>query len=178
MIDPFATTIASLAADTASALGILFVGYQLHTAAKQRKKESSEVVWDLLAADDIFMARMHVQTCEIPRDFNTVKTGDPEWFQAASKCFLAYQKVAQLVLKHGWMKPRMFAERWGFSTLMVWTKLEGWIKWYRQTYDYPGFGRSLEDLVEVVRSFQKLPDFQEKHYVAPLHRREGDTSGA
>lgn len=159
--------IVSLLADGATAIGLPIIVHQVLVAGRQRRKESSQSVWDLLAAEDVYLARMHVQAHPAPADYATVMVTDPAWIAAATRCFLAYQKASQLVLDHKWMEVRTFAEQWGFSTLLLWARLEPWILWYREAHAYPGFGRSFETMVREVRRYEREPGFRQKHFTAP-----------
>lgn len=146
-------SVISVGANLATAVGLWFLVRQVRVENRSRAKESSQAVWDFLAAEDVYMARVHLESSDPPADFNAAMREDSAWFRAAVKCYLAYQKAALLVLRHEWMKPDVFAVQWGYSTLVVWSRLEPWIEWYGRTHSYPGFGDSIKELVALIHRF-------------------------
>lgn len=150
--DVIASIISGIA-NAATAAGLWFLVRQVRTENKSRAKEASQAVWDLLAAEDVYTARLYLEYNDPPADFESVMKEDSPWARAALKCYLAYQKAAILVIRHKWMEPEMFAEQWGYSTMVVWKRLKPWIRWYSETHSYPAFGDSIEQLVTLVAQF-------------------------
>jgi hypothetical protein len=137
----------SVVANFATAVGLWFLVRQVRNDNRARAKEASQAVWDFLAADDVYTARLYLEYNAPPADFDAAMRENSPWIRAALKCYLAYQKAAILVIRHEWMHSALFAEQWGHSTLVVWDRLERWIHWYGETRSYPGFGHSIEELV-------------------------------
>jgi hypothetical protein len=149
-------SIIAIAANSATAAALWFLVRQARIENRARAKEASQAVWDFLAAEDVYMARIYLEHTDPPADFEAeMKDGSSEWLRAALKCYLAYQKAAILVMRHKWMEPEVFASQWGYSTLVVWARLKTWIEWYGRTRSYPGFGDSIEQLVALIEGFDE-----------------------
>lgn len=140
----------SVGANLATAVGLWFLVRQVRNENRVRAKEASQAVWDFLAAEEVYMARLYLEYHAPPANFDAAMRKNSPWMRAALKCYLAYQKAAILVIRHEWMNSELFAQQWGHSTLVVWDRLKPWIDWYGETRSYPGFGDSIEKLVAVV----------------------------
>src|SRR6202008_2697803 len=93
-------SVTSVAADVATALtalGLWLLFRQVRNDNRLRAKESSQAVWDLLGAEDVYEAKRYLESHDPPDDFEAAMRENDEWNRSAMKCYLAYTKAATLV---------------------------------------------------------------------------------
>ncbi len=172
-----AISIAADLATTLTAVGLWMLFRQVRSENRSRAKESSQAVWDLLGAADVYESKLYLECHAPPEDFAVAMRENTDWNQAAMKCYLAYTKASILVRRHRWMTPRDFAIAWGYPTLVVWKRLEPWCLWYQRTRSYRGFGSSIKDLAALVGSFDDDTLEFDKHLVDVLAAPDALSSG-